>query len=496
VASFALDLFEQQAEAFVRARAWREFSYQTGRRPGRGLVSLYEEDFPDFTSTDLWADLQAATPEDPRQQRALSALLAAANLEGRTRDFAVRATRIESTASVRFEEEDLPWRTVPARWPLLADVPRRHELEDGWRGVWRAELSPVLERWQEALRTDLATLGGQEWLEFWSAVRGLDLGVSARLAETVLNDTADVYGHGLGVYLNQLDLPVDDVWRSDVDWAFRAPRFDAVFLERTRMPTLIRVFRDLGIELEEQTNVRLEYTTLADVQCFPLDIPHEIYVVVRLTGGWLDMSRALLGLGMAEHLAHADASLRVWERWLGDDTPTLGYGMLMEGLLRDKSWLASRLDYLASDDFRVIAQLAWLYRLRAAAATTLYEQRLWQAEPGASMAADFEQSLSEATRVRHFGEEYLGVLVDAPWSTMRSAVSLRAEVFAAQLRAYLQREFDEEWWRSNRAARFIKDELWRPGRRHSAEELLGFMGYEGFDPTILTAELQEVLRPL
>jgi hypothetical protein len=73
---------------------------------------------------------------------------------------------------------------------------------------------------------------------------------------------------------------------------------------------------------------------------------------------------------------------------------------------------------------------------------------------------------------------------------------LRAEVFCAQLRAYLAREFDEEWWRSNRAARFIKDELWRPGRRHTAEELLGFMGYEGFDATILAAEFEEVLRPL
>ena len=72
-----------------------------------------------------------------------------------------------------------------------------------------------------------------------------------------------------------------------------------------------------------------------------------------------------------------------------------------------------------------------------------------------------------------------------------------AEVFAAQLRAYLRREFDEEWWRSSRAASFIKDELWRPGRRHTAEEILGFMGYaEGFDPAILAAEFEEVLRPI
>jgi hypothetical protein len=104
--------------------------------------------------------------------------------------------------------------------------------------------------------------------------------------------------------------------------------------------------------------------------------------------------------------------------------------------------------------------------------------------------------MSEALRVRHFGDEYLRLLLDAPWSTMRSGLLLRAEVFAAQVRAYLEREFDEEWWRSERAARFLVQELWRPGRRHTAEELLGFMGYEGFDAAILWAELAEVLSPL
>jgi hypothetical protein len=64
------------------------------------------------------------------------------------------------------------------------------------------------------------------------------------------------------------------------------------------------------------------------------------------------------------------------------------------------------------------------------------------------------------------------------------------------LRAYLRREFDEEWWRSNRASRFLVQELWRPGRRHTAEELLGFMGYEGFDPSVLWSEFNEVLSPL
>jgi hypothetical protein len=497
VPAFALDTFEPQASAFLSARAWREWNFLSGLRPGRGLVTLYEQDFPSFTSTDLWADLQAALPEAPHQHEALSGLLASANLEGRTRDFAVKLAGLEVRSTVDFENKDIPWREAPARWALLPEVPRRHELEDGWRAVLRSDFNPVLARWQEALRSELGQLGASDWLSFWSEQRGLDLAQISGLAEAVLASTADVYGHGLGIYLSQLDLPIDDVRTSDLDWAFRAPRFDTLFPERTRMPVLIRTLRDLGVELEEQSGVHLEYGALPGVHVAPVDLPREIHVLVRLTGGWQDYARSLRGLGRAQHLAYTDPSLRVWESWLGDETPTIAYGLLLEGLLRDKTWLAARMEYTASDDFRAIAHLAWLNRVRRLAATALFEQRLWQAEPGASMATDFEETQSGALRSRQFSDEYLRVLLGAPWSTLRAALWLRAEVFAVQLRAYLEHEFDEEWWRSARAASFIKDELWRPGRRHTAEELLGFMGCAGFgDPALLIAPFEEVLRPL
>ncbi|MGI9149487.1 MAG: hypothetical protein ACR2IK_23555 [Chloroflexota bacterium] len=495
--AFALDTFERQAEAFLRARAWREWNFLSGQRPGRGLITLYDQDFPNFTSTDQWADLQAASPDDPRQQQTLSGLLAAAYLEGRTRDFAVKTAGIQARATIPFEASDMAWREAPARWALLPEVPRRHSLEDSWRGVLRSDLNPELERWQEELRSQLTRLGSEDWLAFWSRHRQYDLTVISKLADSLLHSTLELYGDGLGVYLSQLNLPIDDVRTSDLDWAFRAPRFDGIFPDRNRIPVMIRTLRDLGIELEEQPSIRLEYGPLPGVHVVATDLPNEVHVVMRLAGGWQDFARTLRGLGMAEHLAHADPSLRVWEGWLGDETPTIGYGLLLEQLVRDRTWLASRIEYTSSDDYRVITHLAWLYRVRRLAATAAFEQRLWQAEPGASMAADFEATLSGALRSRQFSEDYLRVLFGAPWTTLRAATLLRAEVFAAHLRAYLQREFDEEWWRSGRAASFIKDELWRPGRRHTAEEILRFMGYaDGLDAAILGAEFEEVLRPL
>jgi len=100
VPAFALDSFERQAEAFLRARAWREWNFLSGQRPGRGLITLYDQDFPNFTSTDFWADLQAVATEEQHHHQALSSLLAAAYLEGRTRDFAVKVAGVQARAQL------------------------------------------------------------------------------------------------------------------------------------------------------------------------------------------------------------------------------------------------------------------------------------------------------------------------------------------------------------------------------------------------------------
>src|ERR1700730_16079811 len=177
--AFALDHLERHAESFLRAMAWREWNFLSGQRPGRGLITLYDQDFPSFTSTDLWNDLQAAAPEEPHQHLALSSLLVAAYLEGRTRDFAVKVAGIQARATIPFEDNEVPWREAPARWALLPEVPRRHELEESWRRVLRTDLNPVLERWEEELRGQLTPLGSDDWVALLAPPRGIHPGPGA-----------------------------------------------------------------------------------------------------------------------------------------------------------------------------------------------------------------------------------------------------------------------------------------------------------------------------
>jgi hypothetical protein len=494
---FALESFERQAEAFVRARSWREWQFLSRGRPGRGLVDLYDTDFPDFLSKDLYADLLDAQIEDERRKRRLVDLLARANLEGRTREYAIRATRLEASSTLTFEQETLAWAEAPIRWCRIAEVSRRHELESTWRECARTEFSPVLERWQEALAGVSVQLAeAPDWPSFRATHLDFELTSVDALAEQLLASSEEVYPHALGVYLAQLELPIDDLWPSDADWAFCAEQFEALFQERQRMPAVVRSFRELGIEIEDQSELRLEPGSDVEVRCMPLDVPGEVHVLLRLVGGHLDYRRTLRGIGSAQHALFTDRSLPFAERWLGDPTPRVGYGLLFEHLIDEPVWLADKLEVAASNDLRIVEHIDRVRRLRQLAAQLQYERQLWAAEPGSSLAAEYEERLTAATRVRHFPESYLLFLLGAPWSLDAAAIELRAEMFAAQLRAFLRREFDEEWFRSPRAGRFLIQELWRQGTRHTAEELLGFMGYEGFDPAILWNDSLEVLAPL
>lgn len=500
MATFAVERFEQRAEAFARARALREWQHQAGLRADRGLSALYEEDFPELTSLELYADLRGSAFEDARRKQALERFLAAALLEGRTRHLSEQAARFTAGATAHRPdtEEEIPWRSAPVRWTLLAGALPRHAVQEGWRAAAGAGLNRTLARWQEALLRELPGLGAQDWRGLWCERHPCGGEQPNRLAETLLALSMDVYAHVLGVYFAQLDLPLDDAWTADADWAFRAPRFDASFPSKSLLPTVVWALRDLGLELSEQTGLTLDLDERAakapGAWCIPVDVPRDVRVACRLVGGYQDFQAALRGVGQALHLLHADASLPFAERGLGDASTTLGYGLLLEGLVRDRVWLRERLQLTSSQDERIVAHLAWLYRVRRAAALTLYEERLWDAGATSSPAAAYVDILTEALHVRHFPEEHLLPLLGGPWGALRAATWLRAELFAAQLRHYLRREYDEEWFRDRHAARFLVQELWRPGRRHTAEELLGFMGYEGFDAGILWAEITEVLQ--
>lgn len=497
MAAFPVERFEAEGERFLRARVGREWLFRTGAAPGRSLKRLYLEDFPSLTSRDLYDDLLGAALETERQKGDLQALLALAILEHRALEPSARLAQFEAESTLPSAElqEIIGWRQAQRRWANTPDVATRHRLYETWLGVAGAELTPLVQRYLEALVSTLDELApAVGWSTYWSERQGWSSEGGIQLANKLLELHQEQYAGILAVYLSQRGLPAGDAWEADADWAFREPRFDAAFPARGVMAAAVRVHRDLGIELDGQTGLSLELAEsssgLVGGYVAPVSVPHEVHVAVGLVGGCADVQATLRALGEAQHALHTDPSLPLHERRLGDPTTTRAYGLLLEGLTRERSWLQERTSLgegLA--DFLVIATLAWMRRVRAAAATAEHHRRVWADPFAGGLSADYAERMSATTGLRHFAEPSLLPLRHATVQPLEALVEVRAEVLAAQLRAYLRTEYDEHWWRNPRAGRFLVQELWRPGRRFSAEQLLEFMGYQGSDVRLLGDEM-------
>ena len=60
------------------------------------------------------------------------------------------------------------------------------------------------------------------------------------------------------------------------------------------------------------------------------------------------------------------------------------------------------------------------------------------------------------------------------------------------MRRFLQREFDDTWFRNPKAGTFLV-ELWRDGQKYPVETLLKFMGYDGLDPRFVTEDIRTLM---
>src|SRR5919197_726939 len=256
-----------------------------------------------------------------------------------------------------------------------------------------------------------------------------------------LASTADLYRDTLRDALAEHGLAPDSAWKADLAYVLRGTELDTAFPREQLLPTLIGTLRGFGFDLEDQRNIVLDLEPRPRKSppafCAPIDIPNDVRLVLQPIGGRQDYETILHEAGHAEHFGNIDRGLPFGYKWLGDKSVTEGYAFLLHYLTTDRLWLRRQPDLL-----------------------------------------------SDHLMVRYFPEEYLADVDDGFYA----AQYLRAWTFEAQLREYLKKEYDEEWFRAPRAGRFIRDELWRQGQKYTADELVRFMGYDELDPSVMLGE--------
>jgi len=321
--------------------------------------------------------------------------------------------------------------------------------------------------------------GDDDYVRAIAGLSGMDLDGLAEQADTLLNDTGDLYRDALErLARRRLGLSIDALVRADSAWAFRANTYDDAFPSERLVETAIRQMGEMGLNATVDGRVRMDTGEREGKQprafCVPARVPEEVYLVLRPVGGHGDYRTFWHELGHAMHFASVDAERPFHERWLGDNSVTEGFAMLWDHLTMDPGWLAryTEMGRRGSGaagpirDLQFELAVSELYLLRRYAAKLRYEMVLHRADYGPGLATEYAERLTEATSFRYPEEDYLHDVDPAFYA----ARYLRAWQLEATLAHALVGRFDEDWYRHPGAGAFVRD-LERRGQADPADRL-------------------------
>ncbi len=481
--------FERDAEAFSTAleRAW--YVHRAGLQVGLDTALAYDR-YPQIVSVAAYGRVHDL-PMEPARQQALLGFVATNVLECAGRALTEQIAAGEARAAISWLGQDVPYRAAASVQANEPDMGRRHAFDELVRAE-TARSNPI--RWERlaALNGACAELGFRDVVELRDGL-GQTAPEDAALAEDFLRNTADAYEQALRDQLVHHGLDGADVWEVDLVWLLRGREHDRLLPNQRLLPTIHRALADLGVRLEDQSNVGLDLEARAskcpEGFCAPIAVPDQVVAVIAPRGGLSDHRELLEQVGRAEQYAVVDRTQSFAARRLGDGAVTEAYAVLLSRLTENAAWLRRQLDVDDPHELARLASFGRLYRLRRAATEVLYERALYREREPEALAERYVELFSGALRLRVFPEEHLAI----GDGRLGARDRLRGAALEIGLRRFLEREYEEDWFRSRRAGRFLRDR-WREGRRYNADELAGFLGADRLSVPEVADELNQTLE--
>jgi hypothetical protein len=378
----------------------------------------------------------------------------------------------EQASTLRVGEREIPYLRASIDIANSPDREFRMALDDARVAAVERGLNDIRRQRFEIERDALRGLEMGDYVAARSALAGIDLDALGRGATAFLARTEAAYRDSLARLVRQrLGRDLGGLVRSDASWTFRAHQFDASFAPGALVPTAERQMREMGIDPAQRGRIRFDTAERPGKQprafCAPVQVPHEVYLVLRPQGGHQDYRTFWHEHGHALHFGSMDPALPFAARWLGDNSVTEGFAMLWDHMTLERDWL-TRYAGMSSRDARTLEfelGVSELFMARRYAAKLGYELVLHRGSYDAG-GGEYAERLSTATLFR-FPAGFCLVDVDPGFYAARY---LRAWQLQAILGAFLRERFDEDWYRNPRAGAFIQH-LMSGGQAENADRL-------------------------
>jgi hypothetical protein len=429
---------------------------------------------------DMVRELYRDAPDGSEEQRSARILLewqVASRVSRELAELDEREIAWESSAIVRVDDgRGIQYQQIAIDIANAGDRDERLRLARARATLVAKELAPMRqERFQREKEIVESLEIAESYNATFTALSGVNLPSLVDECKAFLRDTQSMWDDVFNeVVKRELDVDPREVTRADALALMRAPAFDPYFPSKTMEEEVRRQVADMGTDATAKGRIIFDTGDREGKNsrafCGPVNIPHEVYLVLRPHGGQSDYRTFLHELGHALHFANTRADYPMEYRWLGDNSVTESYAMLFDHMLHIPGWLARYTELGAPKipSFMRAAGFEELQFLRRYAAKLIYEHELYGGEHSWESLPDvYVETLSKATSFRYDAADAF-VDVDPRYYAARY---LRAWQLQAVVGESLVERFDEDWYRNPRAGPYIIETMMSEGQRELAHEL-------------------------
>lgn len=455
-------------------------------------------------------------PDEERRLRFLRDYLLGEYVSLRTAQYDDAIENAEANARV-----DIEWVTEPVSYRNLdglldneSDPEKRQELQTAQAMVWKEQLNPIHEE-RQAKVLALVKEVGYDYIELSEQMRFLDLKTLIPKSQEFIQSTDELYRDLFARQVREtLGIEPEEFTRADIGRLFQAPKFKKFFPPEVVILSFRIFLEGIGIDFGTAagTEIVIDDATRPEknprAACFPMEVPGDVRVTLKPSGGIPDFDTFFHEGGHAIHFANA--TTKAWEfQMLGNNTTTEGYAEFFAYVWGDPVWLGhyrelvknynrysgnKSVPVLSDEDIEEIVRRAVFKNLyfvrRYAGAKLLYESILHGGKP--EIYKPFydgqTEDLQEVYRVI-FGDAYGFELTSREALRFRTDVDSffysadysRAYLLAMQLHEAMQKRHGEDWYETKEIGPFLKEKLFREGGKLQGVEVSNLLGYDDLD---------------
>jgi hypothetical protein len=397
-------------------------------------------------------------------------------------------------ARVTYRGEEMPLRSAQAKLAVLPGYADRDELGDLYHeanAAFNDERRDVMQTGED-LEADVSGIAdsiarNEEEKEI--SLRELEAALAA-----ASRDSTAAYERLKERWFERLLGPGREPLPSSNHVAYmrRLSPLEATYAKDRATEVCLATLTELGFDLAADRNIRLDLDDRPQKSpracVIASDPPQLVHLITRAQGGLHDYQAFMHEAGHALHYAGCDPSLPyTFRRISRDHALTEIYSYICEAITREPEWHARYFglsDEQAQENAEATVFLEALL-FRRYTAKLQFELDFWgRFREDGGTESGYSERLTEATGIRYPASNFLSDM-DAGFY---SADYLRAWIRSAQLRAHLQKEVGEDWWRRPETGQILR-ELFREGTKPSSEEIAARLGFAPLDTAPLLHEL-------